>query len=66
MGESARYYEGECAGLGGDFLDALQRTVGFIKEYPEGAPVVSGDLRRKLLDPLPALEKSGSCFWTDV
>ncbi len=48
MGESARYYEGECAGLGGDFLDALQRTVGFIKEYPEGAPSVCAPSVRAL------------------
>ena len=48
MGESARYYEGECPGLGNEFLDAVQRAVGFLKEYPEGAPVVSDDLRRFL------------------
>jgi len=53
LGESALYYEGECAGLGGEFLDAVQRAVGFLKEHPEGAPVVSIDLRRKLLDRFP-------------
>ena len=53
MDESARYYEGECAGLGSEFLDAIQRAIGFLKEHPEGAPVVSGGLRRKLLDRFP-------------
>lgn len=53
MGESARYYERECAGLGGDFLYVVQRAMGFLKEHPEGAPLVSVDLRRKLLDRFP-------------
>jgi hypothetical protein len=53
MGESARYYEDECPGLGDEFLNAVQRAVGFLKEHPEGAPVVSGTLRRKLLDRFP-------------
>ena len=53
MGESARYYESECGGLGGEFLDSVQRSIGFLKEHPEGAPAVSSNLRRKLLDRFP-------------
>lgn len=49
MLDSARYYEAECPGLGFEFLDAVQRAIGFLKEFPEGAPAVSGELRRKLL-----------------
>jgi len=59
MRESAQYYEGECAGLGDDFLDAVQRSVGFLREHPEGAPVVSGELRRKL----SIGSRSGSSMW---
>jgi hypothetical protein len=53
MEESARYYEGECAGLGSAFLDAVQRAIELLKEHPEAAPVVSEGLRRKLLDRFP-------------
>lgn len=53
MEESARYYEGECVGLGGEFLDAIERAIGLLKKHPEAAPVVSDGLRRKLLDRFP-------------
>lgn len=64
MGDSARYYEDECRGLGSEFLDAVQRAVGFLREHPEGAPVVSDALRRKLIDRFPfgliyAIEEDG-------
>lgn len=51
--EAARYYERECIGLGVDFLEAVRRAVEFIKTHPEGAPRVSEDLRRKLIERFP-------------
>ncbi len=64
MADSARYYDSECPGLGSEFLDAVQRAVGFLKEHPEGAPFVSDELHRKLLERFPfgliyAIEENG-------
>ncbi len=53
MEDTAHHYEGECQGLGGEFLDAVECALGLLKEHPAGAPTVAEDLRRKLLDRFP-------------
>lgn len=51
--EAARWYEGEQAGLGADFLAELQRVFDLISGQPDRCPVVQGDTREALLRRFP-------------
>jgi plasmid stabilization system protein ParE len=53
MNEAARFYEGRSEGLGEDFLDEVQRTVESILAFPKSGPVVSENLRRRILRRFP-------------
>jgi len=53
LNEAAQYYEGECPGLGVAFLGEVARAIDFIIEHSEGAPLVAGTVRRKLLRRFP-------------
>ena len=53
LNEAARYYEGECAGLGAAFLNEIEQSIEFIMEHPEGAPLVAETVRRKLIRRFP-------------
>jgi plasmid stabilization system protein ParE len=47
------WYEKQRPGLGAEFLDAVQSTLGMIREHPAAAPVVHEDIRRSLLKRFP-------------
>ena len=49
--QASDYYELVRAGLGQEFLDAVERTIDQIRRYPEAAPPVEGVVRKALLPP---------------
>ena len=51
--EAVWYYELESRGLGGTFLDEVERGLDQIAVHPEAAPVLSGSVRRRLLRKFP-------------
>ena len=53
LNDAARYYENESKGLGLRFLDAVQQVADAILEFPQGAPVVRGSVRRRLVPGFP-------------
>lgn len=50
---AAQYYQQQSAGLGSEFLIEVERTVAAILAYPEAAPSVKKDIRRRLLKRFP-------------
>lgn len=50
---AAQYYQQQSAGLGSEFLSEVERTVAAILAYPEAAPSVKKDIRRRLLKRFP-------------
>jgi plasmid stabilization system protein ParE len=50
---AAQYYQQQSAGLGSEFLSEVERTVAAILAYPEAAPRVKKDIRRRLLKRFP-------------
>lgn len=53
INEAADFYDLENPGLGGMFIDEIERTIKVIAKLPEVAPVVRGGLRKKLLTQFP-------------
>ncbi len=53
MAEAAKYYEGQAAGLGIEFLSEVERAVDAIKRVPTSWPIIDGQLRRRLLRRFP-------------
>lgn len=53
LNDAARYYDLESSGLGEAFLKEVERAISRILEYPEGAPLVSRTVRRKLVRRFP-------------
>ena len=53
MNESAQFYERRSEGLGEDFLDEVQHTVDSLLAFPQSGPVVSENLRRRILRRFP-------------
>jgi plasmid stabilization system protein ParE len=53
MNEAAQFYEGRSEGLGDDVLDEVQHTIESIIAFPKGGPVVSENLRRRILRRFP-------------
>ena len=53
MNEAAQFYEGRSEGLGEDFLDEVQHTVDSILAFPKSGPVISENLRRRILRRFP-------------
>jgi plasmid stabilization system protein ParE len=51
--EAARYYEGERAGLGFAFLDAIERALASIRDNPLLFTLVDEPVRRVLLQQYP-------------
>ena len=51
--QAARWYDEEQAGLGSRFLTDVDQVFGRIRERPQQFPVVSGDIRRALLQTFP-------------
>jgi plasmid stabilization system protein ParE len=53
MNEAAQFYEGRTEGLGKDFLDEVEHTIQSILAFPKSGPVVSKNLRRRILRRFP-------------
>jgi plasmid stabilization system protein ParE len=53
LAESARWYEGQRAGLGQEFLDEALASLSAIAERPLASSTVYGSLRRALLRRFP-------------
>ena len=53
LNDAARYYELEHAELGNAFLDEVEHCVESIRKYPSAAPVIRGNVRRKLIRRFP-------------
>jgi toxin ParE1/3/4 len=51
--EAAAFYESKVAGLGKSFSAEVERTVGFIQEFPDAGASVNTNLRRVLVDRFP-------------
>lgn len=48
-----RWYEARREGLGDEFLEVVRAAIESIGAYPESAPVVHRDIRRRLLKRFP-------------
>lgn len=46
---AAQYYQQQAAGLGSEFLSEVERTAAAVLAYPEAAPKVKKEIRRRLL-----------------
>jgi toxin ParE1/3/4 len=51
--EAIQYYESESPGLGAAFLAAIQEGLDQLQAFPQSAPVVSGRVRRLVLNRFP-------------
>jgi len=51
--DAAEFYESRSPGLGGRFLDDVERGLTASSESPQTWPVLSGEIRRYLLRPFP-------------
>lgn len=49
LSDAAAFYEQECPGLGTAFLDEVQAALASLALFPEGAPLLRGRIRRKVL-----------------
>lgn len=53
LNEAADFYDLRSPGLGGDFLDEVERGLGHIAEHPEAASPVLGVVRKRILARFP-------------
>ena len=53
LNDAAQYYEQEQVGLGAAFLVDVQRCTAAIREHPQAAPIVRGQIRRRLCERFP-------------
>ena len=53
MTETALFYNAASGGLGGDFLDDVQRAIDRLRDFPHAGELVESDLRRTLLHRFP-------------
>jgi plasmid stabilization system protein ParE len=53
LNDAAQYYESERAGLGAVFIAEVQRCAEAINAHPDAAPVVRGQVRRRLCHMFP-------------
>jgi hypothetical protein len=53
LNDAADFYDIACPNLGSVFLDEVQRTIGKISEFPDAAPIVRGQIRKKLIAKFP-------------
>ena len=53
MNEAALFYEGRSAGLGLDFLEEVEQTVASILTHPTSGPVISQNIRRRIVRRFP-------------
>jgi len=53
MTDAALFYESRSDGLGGDFLDDVQRAIDRLCDYPHSGELIDSRLRRTLLHRFP-------------
>lgn len=53
LNEAAAYYTNEHPGLGGQFIDKVDRALQHAREYPESCAVIRGRIRKVLVDGFP-------------
>ena len=53
LNDAADFYDIACPNLGSVFIDEVQRTIGKISEFPDAAPVVQGQIRKKSVAKFP-------------
>ena len=53
LNHAADYYESREPGLGPTFVRTVQQAVQQLTQYPESAPIVRGNARRKVLTRFP-------------
>ena len=51
--DGAHYYVLEREGLGESFPREVERALAYIREYPEAAPLLAGNVRRRLVRRFP-------------
>ncbi len=49
MNEAAQFYERRKKGLGLEFLNEVERTVASIVALPQSGPVISSNIRRRIV-----------------
>jgi toxin ParE1/3/4 len=53
LNDAAQYYEHEQTGLGAAFIAEVQRCTESVQSHPQAAPVVRGQIRRRLCGRFP-------------
>ena len=53
LNDAADFYDIACVNLGSVFIDEVQRTIKKISEFPEAAPVIRGQIRKKPIAKFP-------------
>jgi toxin ParE1/3/4 len=53
LNDAADFYDITCVNLGSVFIDEVQRTIKKISEFPDAAPVIQGQVRKKLMTKFP-------------
>jgi hypothetical protein len=49
LNDAADFYDIACVNPGSVFIDEVQRTIKKISEFPDAAPVIRGQIRKKLI-----------------
>jgi hypothetical protein len=49
LNDAAVFFENERVGLGSRFLSEMETAVAYIREHPQASPVITQDIRRKVL-----------------
>ena len=44
LDDAAQWYESHSSGLGGEFLDEVQRVIGLIEDNPQSYPRIHGEI----------------------
>ncbi|MCH8894234.1 MAG: type II toxin-antitoxin system RelE/ParE family toxin [Chloroflexi bacterium] len=53
LDDAAQWYEGHSRGLGGEFLDEVQRVIGLIEDNPQSYPRIHGEIYRAMIRRFP-------------
>jgi plasmid stabilization system protein ParE len=53
INEAADFYDLESPGLGGVFLNEIQRAIESISEFPDAAPLIRGRVRKRTVVKFP-------------
>lgn len=53
LNDAADFHDIACTNLGSVFIDEVQRTIKKISEFPDAAPVIRGQIRKKMITKFP-------------